>query len=155
MDRTHLELKIPPVLVTIGFALLIWLVSLWLPGMTIPQNVRLAMLVILLGLSALISISGLVSFRLARTTVNPIRPGASSSLVTTGIYRMTRNPMYLGLLLLLVALVVFLSNPYGLALCAVYVLYMNWFQIGPEEEALQSSFGEDYSSYRARVRRWL
>ena len=155
MIARHLELRIPPVLLTLLFALLIWLTSLWSPAMVLHEQARLVFTVILVSLGVLIAISGVVSFRRAKTTVNPTRPDTSSSLVTTGIYKLTRNPMYLGLLIMLVAWSTFLSNFYGLVLCLVYVLYLNRFQIQPEERAMQSSFGVDYSDYKTRVRRWL
>ena len=79
----------------------------------------------------------------------------TSALITDGIYRFTRNPMYLGFLFFLVAWAFFLSTLYGFVLCLVFVLYMNRFQIQPEERALQSLFGTTYSHYRAKVRRWL
>jgi len=151
----HLELKIPPVLVTLFFALFIWLVSLWLPGIFVPEQPKLIITVVLTSLGALIAVSGVVSFRLSRTTLNPTRPDASSLLVTTGIYKFTRNPMYLGLLFLLAAWSVSLSSMYGLVLCLVFVFYMNRFQIKPEERVLQSFFGAAFSEYKARARRWL
>lgn len=155
MIARHLELRVPPVLLTLVFALLIWLTSLWLPGNTIPPQARLAGTIILASFGVLIAMLGVISFRQARTTVNPTKPDASSSLVTTGVYRVTRNPMYLGLLIILVAWSIFLSSFFGLVLCLVYVLYLNRFQIQPEERAMQSSFGVDYSDYKTRVRRWF
>lgn len=98
---------------------------------------------------------GVVSFRRAQTTVNPLTPQAASSLVTTGIYRVSRNPMYLGMLLLLAAFAVFLANAAALIILPVFILYMNRFQITPEERALSSMFGPDFTAYTERVRRWM
>ena len=151
----HLELRIPPVLVTLVFALLIWLVSLWLPGMPVPERLKMVVIVMLVSFGAFFSLAGVVSFRSAKTTVSPFTPGAGSALVTSGIYRVSRNPMYLGFLFFLVAWVFFLSTLYGFVLCLVFVLFMNRFQIQPEERALQSLFGTTYSHYKAKVRRWL
>ena len=87
--------------------------------------------------------------------MNPTRPNATSSLVTGGVFRLTRNPMYLSLLLYLLAWAAYLSNWLALLLVPVFVLYINELQIKPEERALSTLFGDEYRSYAARVRRWL
>ena len=84
-----------------------------------------------------------------------MRPDSTSSLVVSGIYKYTRNPMYLGFLLVLLGWATFLSNITALALLPVFVVYMNRFQIGPEERALGSLFAQEYKAYHARVRRWI
>ncbi len=120
-----------------------------------PFGLRLGTALVFVAIGQSISISGILLFRRAGTTVNPFKPGATSSLVTTGIYRFTRNPMYIGLLLTLLGWVAFLSSPSALFYLAVFVLYMNRFQIEPEERVLSSLFGADYAAYQTRVRRWL
>ncbi|HEV8366930.1 MAG TPA: isoprenylcysteine carboxylmethyltransferase family protein, partial [Pyrinomonadaceae bacterium] len=75
--------------------------------------------------------------------------------VSTGVYRFTRNPMYLGLLLTLLGWAAFLSNPASLLFVPIFVLYINRFQIKPEEQVLSSLFGAEYMAYKSRVRRWL
>jgi protein-S-isoprenylcysteine O-methyltransferase Ste14 len=87
--------------------------------------------------------------------MNPTKPSATSSLVTNGVFRFTRNPMYLSLLLYLVAWAVYLANWLALLLVPVFMLYITRFQIKPEERALSAQFGPEYASYKARVRRWL
>jgi protein-S-isoprenylcysteine O-methyltransferase Ste14 len=154
-DVSRLELKVPPVLVTTAFALLMWLVSLFLPGFATPKPFRLLSFAALMSIGAYVAISGVVSFRKARTTVNPLTPGEATSLVTSGIYKRTRNPMYVGLFFLLLGWGLLLSNLYSLALSVGFVLYMNRFQIRREERALESAFGSGFSLYRNRVRRWL
>jgi len=152
---SSLELRIPPVLVTGCFAMLMWLVSLFLPGIAAPKPFRFLSFAVLASAGTFVAISGVVLFRRTRTTVNPMTPGEATSLVTSGIYKRTRNPMYVGLLLLLLGWALFLSNPYSLALSVGFVLYMNRFQIRREESALESVFGSDFSLYKTRVRRWL
>ena len=100
-------------------------------------------------------LSGVISFRRAKTSVNPTKPYATSSLVVSGIYKYTRNPMYLGFLLLLLGWATFLSNLAPFALLPAFVVYMNHFQIRPEERALGSLFAQEYHAYHARVRRWI
>lgn len=99
---------------------------------------------------------GVLSFLRARTTLNPLQPSRATALVFVGIYRYSRNPMYLGFLLGLVAWGVYLSHALALVLGpALFVTYMTRFQIVPEECALEASFGERYRDYKKKVRRWL
>jgi protein-S-isoprenylcysteine O-methyltransferase Ste14 len=101
------------------------------------------------------SLAGIVSFRRARTTVNPMKPEAATSLVSSGIYRITRNPMYVGLLFVLVAWAAGLSSAWSMLEPLAFFLYIGRFQITPEERVLSQLFGAEYSAYKARVRRWL
>jgi protein-S-isoprenylcysteine O-methyltransferase Ste14 len=103
---------------------------------------------------ALISIAGVISFKKARTTVNPMQPESASSLVVSGIYQRTRNPMYLGFLLLLIGWAFALSNALAFLLVPLFIFYMNRFQIEPEEAALATVFGAEFVTYQARVHRW-
>ncbi|MEH6472507.1 MAG: isoprenylcysteine carboxylmethyltransferase family protein [Halopseudomonas sp.] len=150
-----LNLKIPPVLLVIIFATLMWLASTALPQLQLPNTLKLITFAALTITGALITLAGVLSFRQANTTVNPTTPDAASSLVTTGIYRYTRNPMYVGFLLFLIGWGLYLSSLYALALTAGFIGYMNRFQIKPEEQALESVFGAEVTSYKQRVRRWL
>ena len=95
------------------------------------------------------------SFRRQRTTINPHLPQQTVALVTEGVYRYTRNPMYLGMLCFLLAWALWLSTPLALLGLALYVGYLNRFQIGPEERVLEERFGTRFTSYCATVRRWL
>jgi protein-S-isoprenylcysteine O-methyltransferase Ste14 len=150
-----LKLKVPPVAVLLVTAALMWLGASVAPrfGFAIPLRSILALVFALLG--AMTSILGVVSFRRAGTTVNPLKPEASSSLVRSGVYAFSRNPMYLGFLLLLLAWGIYLSNALALLLLPVFVAYMNRFQIEPEESALTARFGQEFVTYTTRVRRWL
>lgn len=152
---TTLELKIPPPAVALAIALLMWLTSILFGYIPIPLNYRLGASLALLVIGQGISISGIVAFRRAKTTLNPLKPGNSTALVTGGIYRFTRNPMYLGLLLTLMGWLAFIASPPALVFLFFYVVYINRFQIDPEERTLSSLFGEDYAAYRTRVRRWV
>jgi protein-S-isoprenylcysteine O-methyltransferase Ste14 len=150
-----LKLKIPPPLVALVAALAMWFAARAAPSCTfmLPAQRILAACVAVVGVAT--SIIGVASFRRAGTTVNPMRPEKASSLVISGIYKLTRNPMYLGLLLVLLAWAVFLSNAVAFIALPAFVLYMNRFQIGPEETALASVFGQEFAAYKSRVRRWL
>jgi protein-S-isoprenylcysteine O-methyltransferase Ste14 len=101
------------------------------------------------------TIAGVISFRQAKTTINPTKPELTSSLVSAGIYKVTRNPMYLGLLFLLTAWAVFLASPGALIGSLAFFFYIDRFQIAPEEIVLLGIFGNEYSDYQTRVHRWL
>lgn len=111
--------------------------------------------VILLGLALVTMFLALFQFIRAKTTTNPIKVSTASSLVTNGIFRYTRNPMYLAMLLILIAYGLKLGNAFNTLLAAGFVYYMNHFQIKPEEEALGRLFGKDYRLYCKQVRRWF
>lgn len=102
-----------------------------------------------------ITVSGMLAFRRARTTINPLKPSATSSLVMNGVYGYTRNPMYVGLLLALTGWAVFLGEVLPLVALPVFVWYMTTFQIAPEERILSSAFGVQFTEYMRRVRRWV
>jgi protein-S-isoprenylcysteine O-methyltransferase Ste14 len=150
-----LENRIPPPLVAALFGLAMWVLSLVAPGIGLDPALRLALSLLALLLGVLIGLMGIASFQRARTTTNPLRPETATKLVSSGIYRFTRNPMYLGVACLLVSLAVWLAFPWSLLGVLGFVLYMNHFQIAPEERALAALFGEEFERYRGRVRRWL
>jgi len=150
-----LELKVPPPALALVIAVLMWLLSLAAPALAFAIPARTLIAIILAAAGVATAIAGVVTFARAKTTVNPTTPERSSSLVSWGIYRVTRNPMYLGLLLELTAWAIFLSNALPFLLLPVYMLYINRFQIAPEERALTSLFGREYAAYQSRVRRWI
>lgn len=145
-----LETRIPPPLLVLLFGFFMWLV--------VRNSVESWRLYLTAGL-ALIAVclfaSALMAFRSAQTTVNPHHPDKTSTLVTSGVFRISRNPIYLAMLLILIAWGVWLGNPTALLLSAGFVGYMNRFQIAPEERALQDNFGDEFLRYRQQVRRWL
>lgn len=102
-----------------------------------------------------LSFISLVQFFKSKTTVDPTTPSKASKLVTSGIYQFSRNPMYLGLLLILLAWGLWLGNAFNVLLAAGFVAYMNKFQILPEEEALMKLFHKEYKQYCTLVRRWF
>lgn len=154
-----LELKVPPPVVALACAGAMKLLS-WLPGRgaiagadTFENLQLLAPVIAALGVG--IALAGVFEFRRARTTVNPHKPDNSSSLVTSGIYRYTRNPMYLGLAVVLLAWAAWLGSAWALPGIAMFAAFITRFQILPEETTLQRIFGAEFDDYRARVRRWI
>jgi len=152
---SSLELKVPPPAVALLFGVLMRLASSLVAPVDVAFSPRVAVALVLVSLGLVVGVSGMVSFQRAKTTMNPTKPAATSSLVTTGPFRFTRNPMYLSLLLYLLAWAVYLSNLLALLFLPVFVLYINQFQIKPEERMLSSLFGSEYVAYKERVRRWL
>ncbi len=150
----HLELKIPPVvLVLLTGAAMAWVANLAGTARWAFAGPRpLAGLFVAAG--AFVAALGVVKFRRRNTTVDPRKPAAAGVLVTSGIYRWTRNPMYLGLLALLVGWGVVLANAVAFLVVAGFAGYLTRLQIVPEERALAERFPAEFAAYRARVRRW-
>jgi protein-S-isoprenylcysteine O-methyltransferase Ste14 len=150
-----LELKIPPPAVALIFGVLMWLASALVTPVELPFFVRVSVAVVIASAGLVFGVSGMRSFVGAKTTMNPFKPSATSSLVTGGVFRVTRNPMYLSLLLYLLAWSAYLSSWLAVLFVPVFVVYITQFQIKPEERTLSSLFGAEYASYKERVRRWL
>lgn len=152
-----LELKIPPlavVLIAAGLMLLMrWLTPTLVVSLDLDVRMWAALPVLAAGIA--IAVAGVIQFRRSHTTVNPMTPERTSALVSSGIYRYTRNPMYVGMLLALLAFSVVLASPASLLILPAFVVYMNRFQIVPEERELARRFGAEFQAYRERVRRWL
>lgn len=106
-------------------------------------------------LSGIFGVFALWAFKKASTTVNPVEVSKARTVVSSGVFRFSRNPMYLGLLLLLFCYSFYLGNLWGILISGLFVLYMNHFQIIPEEQAMEHKFGQGYLDYKARVRRWI
>lgn len=149
------KIKIPPPLYGVAAAGLIVALYFWLPLYVVkfPGQNGLAISAIALGI--LIELTALNQFRKHRTTPNPLAPERTSTLVTNGIYRFSRNPMYVGLALILTGICLRLGHISGWVIIPVFIATINQMQIKPEERALQVNFGADFENYKSRVRRWL
>ena len=150
-----LELKVPPVILVLVTASLMWTLAAVVPslGFTLFSSSLVALVLAVIGVA--FALLGVWEFRTAGTTVDPRVPDQSVSLVVRGVYRVSRNPMYVGFFLVLFALGIFLSNLASLVLLPAFVIYMNRFQIVPEERHMREKFGETYRQYEAEVRRWF
>lgn len=155
LRHNRLELKVPPVALAAVFAAAMFGLSVLCPvaSFVLPGRIGIALALALAGLA--IALSGVAAFRTHGTTVNPLTPSASSLVVSSGVYRFSRNPMYLGFLLALAGWAVVLSNALAALLVPAFVVYMNRFQIEPEERALLAKFGPPFAQYMAAVRRWV
>lgn len=150
-----MELKIPPPLLALTFAILMWGISKIssLGSLESAMTAPLSLVVLTIGL--VINISAVVSFRSANTTVNPMRPKSTTQLVDAGVYKLSRNPMYLGAALILSSWSIWLGNSFNLAALVLFIWYMTKFQIIPEEKALKELFPSEFELYKAKVRRWI
>jgi protein-S-isoprenylcysteine O-methyltransferase Ste14 len=150
-----LEHRIPPPVVAVLVLPAMWLLSNLLPRVEAAPGARVALAIGIAAIGLAFSLAGALAFRRAKTTVNPLHPERATALVTHGVYRVTRNPMYVGLMLGLLAWAVFLASPLSLAGPVLFIVYINRFQIEPEESALKAKFGAVYEQYKATARRWL
>jgi protein-S-isoprenylcysteine O-methyltransferase Ste14 len=147
---SRLELALPPPVVMALAALLMWA----LPGPAFDVPAWPAA-VVLFAASLAIGIGAFLQFRKARTTINPMKPRETSALVTNGFFAWSRNPIYVADALALVGIALLLANPVALVLVALFVAYIDRFQIRPEERALRARFAGEYENYCRKVRRWL
>ena len=150
-----LELRVPPPVVAAAAALLMWLIAIPFPALDLDLPARYEVAAVFLAVAAVTGGAALFGFRKAKTTINPMTPEASSALIVHGVYRLTRNPMYLALLAVLLGWAYVVANVTALVMLLLFMLYLNRFQIAPEERALAARFGDDYERYRRSVRRWL
>lgn len=151
-----MELRFPPIVVLLVSVGTMWSVAgLGVLTMYEVSAVSAVAAIVLVILGLRIGAAGLAAFRRAGTTADPRTPGEASVLVRSGIYTRTRNPMYLGMAMVLTGWAVYLGDVGAAAVVPLFVLYMNAFQIKPEERALRAKFGQEYDEYCSVVRRWL
>ncbi|SFC16140.1 Protein-S-isoprenylcysteine O-methyltransferase Ste14 [Marinospirillum celere] len=150
-----LEKKIPPLLLLIGFLLLLWTLEAITPVYEVHQPVSWIITLMMLLAGSYFCLAGISAFKKARTTVDPRTPEKTSELVTEGVYRITRNPMYVGFGCFLAAWGAWLASPWLLLVLPLFLGYLHLFQVLPEEAVLEEAFGEDYLNYKAKVPRWM
>ncbi|MGL4225884.1 methyltransferase family protein [Vibrio misgurnus] len=151
----NLELKVPPVAVFLVALSLIHLSARWFSSLTLALPFPNVIMALCLCMAGFLGLAGIMEFRRYKTTVNPLAPDLTVTVVDSGVFALSRNPMYLALLLLLFGLAYWQQNALSLVISAGFVMYMNHYQIEPEERILHAKFGEVYLNYTQRVRRWL
>ncbi|MBL8832301.1 MAG: isoprenylcysteine carboxylmethyltransferase family protein [Rhodospirillales bacterium] len=155
MAGSRIETRVPPLVVLALAASFVWLAPdiSGAPPLEIPFGGALAAMLAVAGAAlAFVAVAG---FRRAGTTVDPRYPDRTNALVTAGVYAHTRNPMYVGMAMLLAAFAIVRGDLLGLVAVPAFVAYIDRFQIVPEERALQAQFGDAYAEWCRRVRRWL
>ena len=154
MKLEFLNHKIPPPVILLISGIAIWLFKNIAP-LPIPYSIRaiLGTLFIIFGFG--LDLVGLLEFRKFQTTMNPLKPENASKIVQTGIYSKTRNPMYLGMVFVLIGWSIISKASFGILIIPMFIKYIETFQIKPEEEILSSQFGDEYDNYRTKVARWI
>lgn len=150
-----LENRIPPPLLFMAIAVAMWFVSRDQPQLLPGGHWSLGFTIVLVTLALWMGGPAIRAFRSAKTTINPIQIDQVSTLVTTGVFGISRNPMYVSLSLLLIAWMVQLGTAWAALGPVFFVVFITRFQIIPEERALIGLFGKTYTDYQSRVRRWL
>lgn len=150
-----MALKMPPLFLLVGYIAMAWCIAMFMPQwhIKIPGALFICLWLVLMG--GLIVSAAVVGFARAKTTMDPRSPKNTVTVVTTGIYRFSRNPMYLGFAMILTGVCIWLGNLGSFLTLPLFVLYLNHFQILPEEAHLQKKFGKTYVAYKKQVRRWL
>ncbi len=150
-----LELRVPPVVQVAILAVGMYGLSGSFSRFRFSLSGSVGLAVFLGVAGVIIALLGVMAFRKAETTVDPRAPEDTASLVVRGVYRYSRNPMYLGFLLMLLGWAFYLSHAFVFALLPLFIGYMNHFQIQPEEKFMLKKFGDDYRGYLQQVRRWI
>ena len=148
-----IKTKFPPPLVALTFGFLINYTKNIFPKIEIRNEIIFGSFMIIIGL--IIILSAIILFKKYQTTITPLNPSNATKLITDGIYKFSRNPMYLGLLLVLVGISIILSLTGGFFFILLFILYINLFQIIPEENAMVDLFKDEFLEYKKNVRRWI
>ena len=147
--------KIPPPIILLLSGIAMWFIAHSEYAYTISNPFALIMAILLAAVGIFISASAIRQFKTAETTISPLQPDAATALVHKGLFGKTRNPMYVGLFLILLAWAVWLQSMSNAIVLLAFVLWLTEMQIKPEEVALRKVFGQGYIDYCKRVRRWL
>ena len=150
-----LENKLPPPLVALVIGAAMWGVAKTQPPWPMDPELHHVLARVIGLFAAVVAGSAMLAFRRARTTIDPVNIESASRLVTSGIFRFTRNPMYVGLTALLLSWSVRLAVPWALLGPVIFALFTHRYQIIPEERVMSAKFGPVYEEYRQRVRRWI
>ena len=145
--------KIPPTILTLLFLVFNYILSFNSLKIEIPYKYFFTTLLLIFGFYIVIRSSRL--FAQAKTSIDPLRPFKSTSLITNDIYKYSRNPMYFGYLLIILSSSVYLGNVMSIIIIPLFIFTINFLQIIPEEEVLKDLFGPTYDEYLSKVRRWI
>ena len=146
-------IKIPPPLIVLVLIVSIYFSSKKIDLINIPLQLEISIFILSAGI--LIFVNPVLQFIKSKTTVNPIQFEEVNKLVTSGIFKYSRNPMYLGMLMIVLSTSIFYLNIYSILTPLLFILWINKFQINREEEFLIEKFGDEYLSYKKKTRRWI
>ncbi len=151
----RLALVIPPALVLLIFIAIMWIIASHITYFTLVSGLHPALPLILTMTGIIFILLSSIPFLRNKTTLNPMKPELTSVLIKTGLYQYSRNPIYLGFVIILLGWGFYLRNILAMLLIAGFVFYMNRFQIEPEEKSLRKAFGIQFEEYERKVPRWL
>jgi len=155
LRQSFLECRIPPPVVLLITVLLIWFIAGFDTALAISKEWRWGSAIFFTIIGLILDISSVLLFFKSKATVNPLKPTTSQQLVIQGFFNYSRNPMYLGMVFILLGAVCFFASPMSLVALLGFIYYITKYQIIPEERAMHANFGIDYDNYQQRVRRWL
>ena len=144
---------LPPPIVTLIFVLLIYLSKPFFPELIFNYSNILSLFFFISGI--IIIIISFQMFKRKKTTINPIKIEKASSLVTNGIFKYSRNPMYFGMVLILISTGIKFNFYGGILMIVIFICFITYFQILPEERAMLKLFGKDFINYKNKTRRWF
>ena len=150
-----MTIRVPPLVYLAVFALIAWGLSILLPALDVEWAMMTVLAVGFMATGIFLLLFAVGAFARAGTTVNPIEPGDAETLVTSGLYRFSRNPMYLAMALILIGAAFLVSNLASFLAPALFVCVITMTQIKPEERALKELFGDTFYQYCQRTRRWI
>lgn len=152
-DRPNTSFMVHPPVVALVFVLVAYFLGRFIPLPFVMPSVLRYVGAALVVVGVLLGLGAFLEFQKARTTLDP--HGSTTQIVTSGVYRFTRNPIYLGFLLMIIGLPLYLGFVWGIVLAPLYIFLMNHLVIQHEEQYLERKFGDVYTSYTSRVRRWV
>ncbi len=150
-----LELKIPPPVYALSLGIVMWLLNQYFPLVRFIESPWNKIGMAIIAIAIVLDSSSLFLFLKKRTTINPMKPTNTEGLVTAGLYKITRNPMYVGLLVILFGYAIWLGSLTPFLILPVFYWLITSMQIKPEERILEKKFGEEYLDYKNKVKRWL
>ena len=145
--------KIPPPVVTLICCIIIYFSRSLFPEITFQSINIISVLILLTGIGTLLTAAS--SFKKYQTTINPLQPDKATHLVVSGIFGISRNPMYLGMALILLAISVKFNLVGGIIITFTFISFITKFQIIPEEKAMMKLFADEFSHYKKQTRRWI
>ena len=153
LQKLMKTIKIPPPILVIILTSLVYFSSTKLELIYLPYRQIVSIIILIIGL--IVIVSPVVDFMKSKTTVNPVKFKNVNRLVTTGIYRYSRNPMYLGMILIIISTTVYYLNFLSVFSPLIFYIWINKFQINREEIFLEDKFGREYLEYKSKTRRWI
>lgn len=150
-----LELKIPPPIYALSIGLMMWLLNSNFPVVQLIESPWNKIGLVIIIVAGTFDLWSLFLFFKKHTTPNPMKPENTTGLVVNGLYKISRNPMYVGLLTILMGYAIWLGSLTPFLVLPLFYWLITEMQIKPEERALDSKFGQEYLDYKNTVRRWL